>query len=128
MKLYPRELASVKDLDKEKKRLKKELRKFNNDPLFQFGKPQKSANPGKPASTALSPLSVAETVYELVTAYLKRRKKKTTSALPSPRARSVQQKVLQGVIEVVSGYLKWKATMYAVKQVITFSKSGKTKK
>ena len=135
MRLYPKKLTSIEDIEREKKLLRKQMAQMESEPMFSADglmEGIKAAMPGKGKggggflSSVLGMLPVAnplvETLVGLVQSRLnnagaaksiKKKEKEATVEEERPKKHIVKKVV----IEIVTGYLKWKALELSYKGV-----------
>ena len=136
MKLYYKKLEDKGALDREKKRLEKELAKMEEDDLFSIKSliPTNKKMPGKEDSGLFSQLldyipaisgnpllaTVVSTVQKRFLQPSEKKTEKPRKPQPAEKAPSEGKKegrnIIKSVaIEIVTGYLKWKAIQLSFK-------------
>jgi hypothetical protein len=118
MKVYPKKLRSVADLEREKRLLRKEAKELDDEPFFGSKDGKKE---GDGITGWLYMLPVANPIISLLTRLIEK-KFGQTNTTPAAAAQSdihFTTRKAPGVkglaIEVIGGYLKWKAIQLAYK-------------
>ena len=149
MTLYPKELNSLKALELEKKKLRKQLEKLDEEELFSLpaimgsrskGKNSDTESEGFDIASLLSFLPISSPLVAPIVSLVQKRlfKKKAkkevgrnfVSAEPYHEEVGHKVKRVAGTIalDVLTGYLKWKAIELTYKGVKHLIKTRKEKK
>jgi hypothetical protein len=148
MKLYPKEINSMKALDMERKKLRKQLKELDEQEFFSLQSLMNKQPDGKDEDTAggfnitsmLSLLPVSNPLIAPLIGLIQNRlarvaeKKKTNknfvSAEPyqEPMGAKVKKVARSVAFELITGYLKWKAIELTYKGVKHIIKTRKEKK
>lgn len=152
MRMYPKEIRSLKELEQEKKRLQKQLKELDEQELFSmdslFGGGSKKKDAGEDAgggfdiSSLISMIPISSPIIKTILPLVQGRimgmfQKKTpaateqtassSSAAPTP-GQKVKNAALAVGKEVLLGYLKWKAIELSYKGVRHLVNKQKAKK
>jgi hypothetical protein len=130
MKVYPKKLHSVKDLQKEKRKLLREAKRLDGEPMFGAGDSGKSSIGGSVDWMALLP---ANPVVKMLLKVVERKfLHKQPAPAPANFANTAdkEKKIsVKGIaLEVLGGYLKYKAAELAFKAAKGAIKKRKEKK
>ncbi len=123
MKLYPKQLRTLEDLEKEKKRLRKEKRKLDQEDIFSLkgimGKGDDDDDDDKGGgfdlSSLISMLPIKNPLIsmgvQMAGRIFSRKKKKAQNEEKDERTTSKKKpsRVRTIAFEILTGYLKWKA-------------------
>ena len=119
MRLYPKKLRSVADLEREKQLLRKESKQLDNEEFLSVdGLMGKSGGGG--SLIDMLPISnpIVSQVVKIVAGRLTRKAKAPKAA---PRAEYGEEKkdslLKRGAVEFIGGYLKWKAIELSYKGI-----------
>ena len=140
MKLYPKELKSLKDLEKEKKMLKKQARRLDKEDIFSVngllgkGKAKdKDKDDDDHKNSLLDLIPISNPIVSVLLGVLQRRlmggkklsgKQGFTPAHSNPVA-GIAMKIGK---EFIGGYIKWKAIELAFKGAKMIVKKVKEKR
>ena len=151
MRMYPKEIRSLKELEQEKKRLQKQLKELDEQELFSMdslldGSRKKNADDdaggGFDISSLISMIPISNPIIKTILPLVQSRvmgmfQKKTSaateqtasssSAAPTP-GQKVKNAALAVGKEVLLGYLKWKAIELSYKGVRHLVNKQKAKK
>ncbi len=142
MKLYNKKLTSLSDLEREKKRIRKEIEKLNQEEIFSVqeilaNNPLSALKSGGfNISSLLGMLPASNPIVSSVIGIIKARlaKQKSNKAdeadapTTPPLLTRAKTAAKNAAIEVITGYLKWKAielTYKGVKYYITKRKTDR---
>ena len=148
MALYPKKLTSIEDIEREKKLLRKQMLQMESEPLFSadgFMDGLKAAMPGKGKSkggggflsSLLGMLPVANPLVETLIGVVQSRlnsagaakaSKKKEKEVVAEEEKPKKHIVKKVVIEIVTGYLKWKAIELSYKGVRYIIRRSKERK
>lgn len=154
MKMYPKELHSLKAIEQEKKKLRRQLRKIEDEDLFSFGNKSnkksgsdEASSEGFDMSSLLGMLPISNPFIATLLPILQKRLFKTIEQKISGEKSQVKETVAQQVVhaepgvmnkvktaagnigkEVIMGYLKWKAIELTYKGVRQIIKAQKAKR
>ena len=138
MRLYPKKLRSVEDLEREKKLLRKETRRMEEDEFLSlesiFNKKSGDNDSGGFASL-LDLLPVSNPLVGTVINLIKQRisgkadkPKQDTDNNSGDRKKKGRSPVKKIAVEVIGGYLKWKAIELSFKGIKHLAKKRKEKR
>ncbi len=135
MRLYPKRLRNIEDLEREKKRLLKESKRMEEDGFLSLegilsNKPGKDG--GDPGLFDLLPTSnpLVAVVIKLVKNRLfnKDNNSKTSNAIPAAEEKPGKNRLKSIAVEFIGGYLKWKAIEFSYKGIRLLIKRRKEKR
>jgi hypothetical protein len=134
MRLYPKKLRNIEDLEREKKLLRKESRDLDIDSLFSvdgiLGKKNKDKDDG---GSLFDFLPVSNPVVDLLVKFVQKKLAKKNgdsgaSYAPPPEKKKKGKNLLKTVaVEFIGGYLKWKAIELSYKGIRHLIKKRKEK-
>lgn len=144
MAFYPKKLHNLQELEREKLQLEKQLLKLEEEELFSLnslknsgkGKKNEDDGGGDILSTIMGSLPIANPWLDLAMSFVKKRfmsegnsTKSTATAGNEPgfmeKGKAIAKKA---AIEVVTGYLKWKAIELSYKGVTYLVKKRREEK
>lgn len=134
MKLYPKTIKSVNDLEQERRKLLKKKRDLDKDQLFSLGgagKDKKDNKDSKASWMDILPVSspVAAFVLDILRKRMRKKQRQPVYYDHKGNAqRSGESKVKKLAFEFVGGYLKWKAIELSVKGIQHLMKQRKEKR
>ncbi len=142
MRLYPKKLDSLKDLEQEKRKLQKQLQKLDEEELFSMGsilgrnksEGSESAAGGFDLSSLLSFLPISNPVFSMLIPVIQNRlfnksgKEKKDKNDPNSTANKAKKIAKTVAIDIVTSYLKWKAIELSYKGTKYLLKKRKEKK
>ena len=136
MRLYPKKLRSVEDLEREKKLLRKESKAMDVDSLLSLegilGKKKKGSEKEE-GSSLLDFLPVSNPLVDLLVKFVqqklaKRVRNSTANYAPQAESKKKSRNPLKSAaIEFIGGYLKWKAIELSYKGIRHLIKKRKEK-
>ncbi len=138
MRLYPKKLRNIEDLEREKQLLLRQSRKLDKEEFLSFesllagGKSQDGG--GGVAETLLGLLPVSNPIVsKLVGLAVKQLSKRATTSAPAeecPPEKGNKNILRKIAVEFIGGYLKWKAVELSykgIKRVMNSRGRGKSK-
>ena len=143
MKLYSEKLNNLKDLEREKRQLKKELRDLEEEDFFSLssllggtddsGKGKNKKEKGQEASGGIMDMlpmlsPVIGMVWPLIQSRLVARPAKNAAKTANTEERPARNVIKKVAIEIITGYLKWKAIELSYKGIKVIIKKQKEKK
>ena len=122
MRIYPKKLRSIEDLEREKKLLKKESKNMDIDALLSFdgilGKNKKGKDE---EGSFLDFLPVSNPLVDLLVKFVRKKLAKIgrsdTEVLPGEKKQKGKNLLKTVAFEFIGGYLKWKAIELSYKGI-----------
>ena len=138
MRLYPKKLRNIEDLERERKLLLKESKRMDEEEFLSLegilGSKKKGSDGNDGIGSLLDYLPVSNPMVSmLIKLVQKRRSKKADPPSRSYTAKSEESKKGKSIlktaaIEVIGGYLKWKAIELSYKGISHLIKKRKEKR
>lgn len=122
MKLYPKKLHSLSELEREKKTMKYALKQIDIEDMFSLGGLLDNSKGKNETEKNTSPLNgllgspLFGTIMNVVVPMLKKRssQKEKADKNEEPHKKNI---VKSAAIELIGGYLKWKAVDLSIKGI-----------
>ena len=138
MRLYPKKLRSIEDLEREKKLLLKESKRMDEEDFLSLegilGSKKKGSDSNDGIGSLLDYLPVSNPMVSMLIKLVQKRLSKKdeppskTYTAKDEGAKKGKNLVMRVAIEVIGGYLKWKAIELSYKGISQLIKKRKEKR
>ncbi len=138
MRLYPKKLRGIEDLERERKLLLKESRRMDDEGVLSMdgvlGKKKKDGEEKEGGGSLIDLLPVSNPVVNLLVKFIQRKLAQKANAPKQQFASAGEATVKRKhplkafAIEFIGGYLKWKAIELSYKGIRVLIKRHKEKK
>lgn len=128
MGIYPKKLNSITEVEREKKELQKSIKRLNENGFFSStataGKKKGKKEEKDGTNSLLGLLPFSNPVVDIVVKMISRKltkpapgKEKAYPTEPSPIADKIKKTTKMVAVEVITGFLKWKAIELSYKGI-----------
>ena len=135
MRLYPKRLQNIKDLEQEKKRLLKQVRILDEEDILSFKKPEEKTGKSEKSGSILDLMQGGNPIVSALLALAQKKLLAKDDSGKKPQKKSIQadpvekKNILLPIAkEFIGGYLKWKAIELSYKGIKIIVKKRKQRK